>query len=293
MRLTAIALGDDGGGVLVPGPANFVLSLYKAVPNADPIVYDTKTVAVNLVLPVPTIADLTLASNYVELEGDDASYSAAFDNPGAARSDVIIQGYVRQGGAWRGALGTGVRCGGDGAAGELPTGRCTVSYFYVARNAPAAGSGTLVPGPATFELQLIDRDTNGETLLDTRSVPITIVANTPSIVSLSLNPTSVAIGSSTRYQAVVYNPGSTTLTSVTLQGSIVQGSVESPAGGTTVTCGNKGGFIPGACAESFTVNPSNGQGYGLLVPGAAQFVLTLYLNGVLDTKSVPITLTAP
>jgi hypothetical protein len=42
----------------------------------------------------------------------------------------------------------------------------------VAGNDPAAGTGTLTLGPATYELQLID----GGTILDTKSIPITLTS---------------------------------------------------------------------------------------------------------------------
>ena len=294
MRLTAAALGDAAGGVLSPGAASFVLHLYKENDDGTTSELDTRTVAVALRASTPTFTSVTPASSYVALEGAAGSYSAAIDNPGTELSDVVLQAWIRQGTARRAAAGAQISCNG-GPRSILPVGNCIALGDIVASNNPiVSGDGTLAVGPATLEVELIV----GSTIVDTRTVPITLVPNTPSIVSLELDPSSAPIGGSTHFNATVYNPGTSTLSGVSLQGYITQGSVEAPAGGLSVTCpvtGAAGSVVPGACNVRFTVNPSNAFATGgVLVAGPAQYVLKLSVGGaVLDTKSVPITLTTP
>jgi hypothetical protein len=92
---------------------------------------------------------------------------------------------------------------------------------------------------------------------------------------------------------VVYNPTSSNLTGVTLQGTIRQGSVEVPAGGVGTVCPNQDVVAPGVCNVTFTVNPKSGE-FGVINAGAADFALTFSAGDVVyDTKTVSITLTSP
>jgi hypothetical protein len=290
LQFTVIALGDNIGGAFTPGPAQFVLHLYKSPVNGTQVEYDSKTVNVTLLPNTPTITSLTPSTGYVPLGAGFSGYKAVVDNPGALVTNVVLQGWIRQGSARRAAAGTLIRCS-VGPAGNLATGSCISLGDIVASNDPIiSGSGTLVLGPATFELELI---VNG-TIVDTKSAPITLVPSTPSIVRLDLVSTTIQIGGSTRYNATVYNPGISTLTGALLQGYITQGSVESPAGGVVTSCAGNGELPPGSCNVTFTINPSNGNGSGILVAGGAQFDLKLFIGGVVtDTKSVQITLTGP
>jgi hypothetical protein len=285
LRFGATALADAIGGAFVPGLAHFVLHLYSAPVNTTPVEYDSKTVEVTLLPNTPTFTSVVPASSYVVLGSGFTGYKAVINNPGGPVTGATLQGWISQGGARRAAGGTQSSCK-DAPSGVLPTGSCITLGDIVASNA-LSGVGTLVLGPATFELELA---ING-TIVDTKSAPITLVPTTPSIVSLDLESSSIQIGGSTHFNATVFNPGSSNLTSALVQGSITQGSVESPAGGVVLVCPSTGVVAPGACNVRFTVNPSNQDG---LVVGAAQYVLKFYVGGVVqDTRSVPITLTGP
>jgi hypothetical protein len=285
LQLTAAASGD---GDLVPGAASFVLHLYKAPANVTPIEYDTRTIAVSLVTNDPTLDAVNPDWSYVPLGAGFTSYTASIQNPGITRSNVALQAWISQDTARRAAGGTLVVCDG-GTAGELPPGTCAARGDIVAGNS-GSGSGTLVLGPATLEIEL----KIGSTVVDRRSVQITLVPSTPSIVSLELESSSVRIGGSTHFYSTIFNPGYTNLSGVSLQGSIVQGSVQAPAGGLAATCPvspTSGVVAPGPCNVTFTVNPPGSYG---LVAGSATYVLKLSVGGVLqDTESVPITLTVP
>jgi hypothetical protein len=292
LRLTANASSDDTGGAFVPGTASFVLHLYRTPLGGTQVEYDTKTVTVTLVANTPTLTSVTPAVPYVPLDGGFTGYKAVIANPGPVVSSVVLQGWISQGSARRAAGGVTITCDG-GPIGVLPSGQCIVLSDIVASNDPiVVGVGTLALGPATFEVEL---KVNG-TIVDTKTAPIILVPNTPSIVKLELDPDIAAIGGSTHFNATVYNPGTSTLSGVGLQGYITQGNVEAPAGGLSVTCpatGMTGTVVPGACNVRFTVNPSNALATGgVLVAGPAQYVLKLYIGGVVqDTKSVPINLT--
>jgi hypothetical protein len=266
-----------------------------ALTGHAPTELDVKTVEVTLVSPIPTISSIVPTSSYVVLGSGYTSYTTTIQNPGPARSTVLVQGWISQGTARRAAGGSNVNCAGF-PYGTLPTGTCSTLADMVASNDPIiVGTGTLVPGPATFELELKQYDGTTTTILDTESIPITLVASTPSIVSIDFTSTTIAIGGQSRYTATLYNPTSSTLTGTLIQGTITQGANSAPAGGVVTSCPSTSQVAPGSCAVTFTANPSNANSSpGPLVPGAATFELRFYQNGtVLDTKSVAITLTSP
>ena len=119
-----------------------------------------------LTQPGPTIVYIAPVSSFVVLDGSGpfTEYTATIQNPGVDRSLVLIQGWIRQGTARRAAGGGDVTCGPE--LGVLPNGSCQELGSIVASNA-TSGTGTLVPGAATFEVEL--RLFNGvtTTVLDT------------------------------------------------------------------------------------------------------------------------------
>jgi hypothetical protein len=151
------------------------------------------------------------------------------------------------------------------------------------------GTGTLVPGPATFELQLIDN----ETVVGTQTIPVTLQPNTPGIASLTPTTTTIAIGSAPSYAATLRNPGAP-LSNVILQGWINQGTVRNAAGGTMVfITGQAVGALPSGMfnvAGSISVSNTS-AGSGTLVAGPATFELQMTMNGtLLESKTLSVTL---
>jgi len=120
------------------------------------------------------------------------------------------------------------------------------------------------------------------------------------IQQLTLASTTLAIGgASTTYQVELQNTGNKPVTDLLVQGEMLQGSVIAGAGGTVTQCpASPLGVAPaGSCTFSFTTSASNTTtSGGILVPGAATFVLHLYQvanNGKvteLDSRSVGVTL---
>jgi uncharacterized repeat protein (TIGR01451 family) len=122
--------------------------------------------AVTLAPNTPSIGALSPNSDTV-MFGSSIAYTATLTNPGASLSNVVLQGWIDQGTARRAAGGSMVMCG--AGVGVLPNGTFNVQGSIVASNA-TGGTGTLVDGPATFELQLI---VNG-TVLETKTVTVTL-----------------------------------------------------------------------------------------------------------------------
>jgi hypothetical protein len=87
------------------------------------------------------------------------------NNTGGDVTGAVLQSYVRQGTALYGAGGI--------AAGTLVTGPNTINWQLVASNSNGGSGGPLVPGAATFILQLIDAS---NTVVDSREVAITLAA---------------------------------------------------------------------------------------------------------------------
>ncbi|MDJ0748631.1 MAG: hypothetical protein QNJ11_04055 [Woeseiaceae bacterium] len=126
----------------------------------------------------PVSVNVSLGSTVLTIGGSLVPYTANISNTGSELSPVILQAYIEQPGASRAAGGLQVNCA---ATGVLPAGVCPVSFTLEADN-QNAGSGTLVPGPATarFDVQL------GGDVIDTITVPITLVdATTATISSVS------------------------------------------------------------------------------------------------------------
>jgi hypothetical protein len=272
----------EGVGTLLPGPATFQLQLKQ---GATVLAAGTVPVALASNVP-PSIAVLTAAPAFAFIGGAVTAYAATLTNPGASRSNMGLQGWVSQGLVRRAAGGSVVPAG--AGAGVLPTGTFPLSGPISASNT-AGGSGTLVPGAATFELQLMD---NG-TAIGTRTLPVTLQPNTAGIAALSSNAVSIGIGASAPYAATLTNPGASRLNLV-LQGWLTQGAVRHPAGGAMVLAGAAMGVLPtGFFNVTGFISVSNTTGApGVLVAGPATFELQLTANGALvEARTIPVMLT--
>jgi alpha-tubulin suppressor-like RCC1 family protein len=112
-----------------------------------------------------SITGLTLSSTTVVLESTDPnSYQATLQNTGADVTNAGLQGYIRQ--------GTALYAAGGVAIGTLANGTRVVDWFVVASNTSAGSGGPLVPGPATFVLELFQ----GTAVLASKEVAITLTA---------------------------------------------------------------------------------------------------------------------
>lgn len=135
----------------------------------------------------PSITSLELASTTLTIGGASTSFTTVLSNPGATTSGVFLQGYVVQSPAERAAGGTTIQC--TDTNGELPTGSCTESFSVRASNT-GAGTGTLVAGAASYRLELRRQTEGGYEVLDTESVPVTLLSDpTANAVSMQQGST--------------------------------------------------------------------------------------------------------
>ena len=207
-----------GSGTLIPGSATFTLHVMRASGGGNAELAN-KSITINLVA-APSITTLTLAPTTLVIDGlTPANYTASLQNPANSLQGVLLQGWIVQGATKRAAGGTLVGCG--SATGVLPPGPCTMS-FSASASSSAAGTGTLVPGAATFQLDLIQNSGGVSTTFDVKTVAVTLVSNSPKITSLALtSPVIVINGPSDNYTAKLQNPGSP-VSDVLLQGELVQ-----------------------------------------------------------------------
>jgi hypothetical protein len=222
---------------------------------------------------MPSISLLTLSSTTLSINGASVSYTATVTDPNAFFSGLSVQGSIIQGTNQR-AVGTVVvPCGAGSNA-------CTFSRTFIA---PA----TLVPGAATFRLQLVNEF---GVVSSTRNIPVTLVF-TPTIVGVNVSSLHMLLdGPATPYTVTLQNPGPS-LSGVSIQSFLNQdGTLVLPpttgarraAGAGPVQCGSGSGILPtGTCTVSMALAASNSNaGTGTLVPGLTGVELDLTVNGV-------------
>jgi hypothetical protein len=298
---------SPGRGTLAPGSATLVLRVVQTV-NASETELSSKSIPVTLVaapsVATPKIVSVALQSTTLVIGGASVNYTAQLQNEGPPVTDVLLQGELHQdqsgGTVIKGAGGAFVACGaGLGVLPTTGTGTCAMQFTVTASS--STSGGTLAAGPARFVLHLYKAPPNVAPIeYDTEIIDVMLVPNTPSIVSISLASTSLVIdGPRVNFTATIHNPTGAAVTGVFLQEWIDQAPATSrPAGGLMIGCTVPSGDLPpGTCVVSFTVGASNaGVGTGTLVAGAATFRLELRqgeASVLLDTKTVPITLTGP
>jgi hypothetical protein len=167
---TVNAGGDDG---LALGAATFRLEMRE-----NGVLLDSEEVPVTIVSGVPTITSLTLASTNIPLDaGPAGQFTAVMQNRGFSRSNIVLQGWLVQGAVTAPSGGVVALC--DAGNGVLPTGTCTQQFSINAKS-----SDGLTTGPATFRLDLSE----GATLLDNKTVAVTIVSSLDGMLMIQLTP---------------------------------------------------------------------------------------------------------
>jgi hypothetical protein len=236
----------------------------------------------------PVIGTLFTDFGSAVLGGPSAAFQATFDNDGPTRANASFQGFITQGAARRAATPL-LPVSFDRGAGVLPHGsRTVVGDFAVSNLAP--GTGTLAPGDASLELQLLVDGTE----LATRTIPLTLVYQATTVGIVVSGTPLVVNGDTGSYTATVRNQGSA-LTAMELRGWIRQNAARRAAGNVAVSVGGPAGELP---AGTFQVTGSMGasntaNGAGTLVVGPAILELELVESGVIrHTATVPIALQA-
>ena len=235
----------------------------------------------------PTITALTLSSSSAVIGGASAPVTAILNNPAPDMPGMVIHGYVNQGTARRDAGAAQVDCG--GGLGVLPNGTCAASLMFAASNS-GAGTGTLAPGAATFELQLLD---GSGTALDTKTVPVTLMSKPTPTVSVSLGSNVLTVGgASEQLTATIQNPGPS-VSNVSATCEITQGTANRYASATLYRFGSDSGVLANGTStiSGQLVASNNLPGQGTLVPGPATMEFTVYSNStVLATQTVQVNL---
>ena len=287
LPVTASNAGS-GTSVLVAGPATFELDLIQTSGSANTTL-DVETVPITLVATPASIGGVRLPRDFAL--GSVTGITAILLNTGPALQGMVFRSAISQGTARREAGERQVQCPAR-PVGELPTDGCTLAATVFAMNAPNAGTGTLIPGPATLELDLAQTSGGVTTTLDQRLISINLVMSTPGIIGLELSAPNVLIGESIEYTATIYNPTGVTISSAGIQGYLSQDSiVDFGAGGTDLTCSGAGQaeLPPGVCQVTFTLNTRNLFDAPAWVAGEATFRLELSAGTtVLDSKSVTV-----
>jgi len=134
---------------------------------------------------------VSLSTTTLELGGPSALFTTTFTNDTTAViTDAALQTWIDQpGGVYRAGGGSVVFCG--TVLREIPPGPCTRAQSVTAGNPLAAGSGVLVPGPATARIELKQ---GNDVIIDTVSIPITLVDPSPSPVITAATPNPMAPG---------------------------------------------------------------------------------------------------
>ena len=287
----------DGTGTLAAGAAVLELDVVQTVNGAETVLA-SKTLNITLVTPLG-ISSLTLTSSTLVIDGAGVGWTATITNPGSAIHGVVLQGTVIQGSTQRAAGGTQINCG--GGLGVLPSGTCTISFTAAASNS-GSGNGTFVPGAATFQLQLIQSAAT-TTVLDTKTVNVTLVSSHIAITSVTVNPQNFAIdGPSTAVTVVLNNPTGVAVSGLRLAELLTQsiGPVSRAAGGASLSCGAGDGIMPiGNCTMTIPASASNSAaGSGTLIAQLAFLEVDLVQSTAgndvtVDSKSVAVGLLRP
>lgn len=281
VSFTAVASnGTSGNGTLVPGGATLELDLTAGSFTV------TRTVGVTLI-PGSFLATGSLT---LTLSGAAGTVGLVIANNGSQTiGGLSYQATVTQGSAHRSAGATPLSCAGSSAgAGNLPpTNGCTMVMALSVKNTNA-GSGTLVPGPATFQVDLLQ----GTTVLASRSWSGTVVDVRFTSAAVTTSP--ALIGGIQNFTATVSNAGPA-IQDVVLNGYIRQGTAQRGFARATIDCGVGAGVLSsGSCAINGTYSANNVDlGSGTLVPGPATLVVPLQVMfppAVLDLVEIPITL---
>jgi hypothetical protein len=299
MSFTASASNSaPGAGTLNPGPATFTLHVVQTS-DAGETELANKSLLVNLVGTVTMT--VTVAPTTIMIGGAAATATAVIQNPANSLQGVFVQGYVVQGTAPNQARrptgGSLVTCGSN--PGVLPPGTCTMSISVGPSNG-GVGVGTLVAGPVTFELNLMQSSGSGNTTLDVETAAITLTVPSPvTIFGVTIPPTIPLASDAVPYTAFISNTGAS-VSNVVVQTWISQGTARRAAGGRTIQCGTATpGVLPttDSCAVPSEVSAMNdpASGNGILVPGPAILEIDVDQQSGATTNLaktfVPVTLT--
>jgi hypothetical protein len=305
MASTTSASNANGVGTLVPGPANFVLTMSLSAGGTSTVV-DQTSVPVTLSPGTLGITNLVLSTTSLAIGGANVPYNITIFNPGSPLSEVWFQGEIIQNSNVAGAGGSNVVCPPTSADAVLPTGNCTMPFSVRASN-QSSSPAPLVPGAATFKITL-HQGFSSSVVLDTRSVPVTLVGGPPEITNVvfdasvprRVDDATVILlidpNTSNGYTVTINNSG-LQLTGMSILAELHQGTTVRAAGSSGLLCQNlnpvsPAGTLPtGTCSMLFNTTATNtAGGSGDLTEGYADWVLYLQdSNGTtIDSRTIRV-----
>lgn len=270
----------SGSGTLVPGNANFELDLTAGSSTA------TRTTGVNLI-GNPTTNVLTTLS----LSGAPGALDVTVQSGSQAVSGLSFQMTVIQGQVHRSAGSAPLKCfGGFSGPGILPPSQWCLTSLLPVVTVSAEGSNILLPGPATFQVSLLQ----GTTTVSTKSWPVTLVNARILSIEPSVNPMRIG-GGSQLFTASIYNA------SAAMANVSVNAYVRQPTGSRStsivapISCGSGPGYLPiGSCTIIGSYAADTNYIFHTIVPGPANLTLELRSQDtpgfLIATIDVPITL---
>src|SRR5206468_7623117 len=137
-----------------------------------------------------SIVAINLSGSSLTIGGPNVGYTVTVENKGSDVSGVTLQGAIVQGAVSHPAGGFAANCP-PNPTGVVPKGSCQMTFTTSASN--ANGVGALVPGAASFVLTMSLAAGSVSAVVDQQSVPVTLVASTQTITSLTLSKTTLAI----------------------------------------------------------------------------------------------------
>ena len=154
-----------GAGLLVQGAAKFELQLTR---NGTAV--DTAAIAATLVShKPPRLSALTLSSDTATIDGAFVPFTATIENTGPSLSGVLIQGVVLQG-----TVDAACRWNGRHLWQRQRRSAERRVHGRIVLGGVQPVGGTVVPGPATFELDLYVSNNGITTLLDKKTIQVTL-----------------------------------------------------------------------------------------------------------------------
>jgi len=202
----------------------------------------------------------------LEIDGHEGRVAVSASNEGRATvSGLLVEAWILQGSARRWAGSSAPFSCGPGPC-TIPAGPSSVpaGQFNVVASNEFPGTGTLLCGPATMEIDL----THDGTLLQTVTTTLTISHSGGCLrpERAALSPTTLEIGGLEGTATVtVENDNMAPVSDLVVQGWIVQGTARRAAGNSApFTCAS------GSCVQQFNFVANNDfPGTGTLVCGSA------------------------
>jgi hypothetical protein len=282
------------------GPANLHVSMTLHAGGGLFGTAPDRTSSITLVDSRTKVTNVVAVRMGPVIETAPDNYTMTVNNPlSTTRSNMFFRNYVKQNSVVHYSGTASFGCGTllvSGGNGQIPAGSCTPTAAFNVSNTNQPG--TLVSGPATFGVQLINGSSGqieGEAtypLILNAQPTISVTLSGAAFVGVSPITQAVILAADT---SVIQYTGSVSFSGVSVKDTIVQNGVGHWAGTHDLNCGGGQGVLPGNLPGGICKFTSSfAASDPALVAGQATLkkVITDPLNGILTTQTVPITIGA-